>query len=149
MTTDQRGVLIRAHGEDAYGLITALRVARQAALEPEPGARFDVVVQGPLVRLLTAGSAAADDVVATTISSLVTVTVCRNSMQRAGITDDQLLAGTTRSRPRVPTSQPASGRAGPTCATERTGAPPGAVLCVRSREGYLVARGSRFTPGGR
>ena len=89
--TAKRGVLIHAHGEDGSGLGTALRVARQAALELVPGTRFEVIVQGPLVRLLTEGSAAAEDV-AVTVSPLVTVAACRNSMARAGISEHQLLA---------------------------------------------------------
>ena len=85
-----RHVLIHANGEDAASLATALRVARQAALELEAGTRFHVVVQGALVRRLTVGGEAADDVNGT-VSDTVSVAACRNSMDRVGVSEGELL----------------------------------------------------------
>lgn len=85
-----RHVLIHAHGEDAASLATALRVARQAALELEAGTRFHVVVQGPLVRHLVPGSDLAEEV-DSTVSGTVRVVACRNSMERAGVGERDLL----------------------------------------------------------
>ncbi len=86
-----RHVLIHAHGDEVGSLITALRVARQAALELEAGTRFHIVVQGPLVRRLMVGGELAEDVKAT-VSDTVSVAACHNSMDRAGVSDDELLS---------------------------------------------------------
>ena len=85
-----RHVLIHANGDDTASLATALRVARQAALELEAGTRFHVVVQGPLVRRLSAGGGLVDDLNAT-MSATVSVSACHNSMDRAGVSDQELL----------------------------------------------------------
>lgn len=85
-----RHVLIHANGDDQASLTTALRVARQAALEVEAGTRFHIVVQGPLVRALTAGGELAEDVTAT-VSDTVSVDACHNSMDRAGVSEEELL----------------------------------------------------------
>lgn len=85
-----RHVLIHANGDQPSSLTTALRVARQAAIQLDPGTRFHVVVQGPLVRLLTRTSEVADDVT-TTASNTVAVTACRNSIERAGVEEAALL----------------------------------------------------------
>lgn len=85
-----RTVLIHANGEDPASLATALRVARQAGLELEAGTRFQIVVQGPLVRRLTVGSEFADDL-NETVSDAVSVVACHNSMDRAGVRDADLL----------------------------------------------------------
>lgn len=77
-------VLIHANGEDPTSLRTALRVARQSAEELPAGTRFHVIVQGPLVAQLTAGSDFSEDL-ASTVSDTVEVAACRNSLQRAGI----------------------------------------------------------------
>lgn len=87
-----RHVLIHANGEEAASLATALRVARQAAHELDPGTRFHVVVQGALVRRLTVGSEFASDLDATASDS-VSVEACRNSMDRAGVGEADLLPG--------------------------------------------------------
>jgi hypothetical protein len=91
-------VLIHANGDEVASLITALRVARQAALELEAGTRFHVVVQGPLVRRLTLGGELTEDVKAT-VSDTVSIVACHNSMDRAGVSDEELLSevGTVRS----------------------------------------------------
>ncbi|MBW4042723.1 MAG: hypothetical protein HIU86_11480 [Acidobacteria bacterium] len=86
-----RHVLIHANGEDPASLATALRVARQSAIELPSGTRFHVVVQGPLVRLLTAGGESAEDVTVT-VSDTVSVAACRNSMDRAGVSEQELLS---------------------------------------------------------
>lgn len=87
-----RHVLIHANGEEASSLATALRVARQAAHELDPGTRFHIVVQGALVRRLTVGSEFASDL-DTTVSDTVRVAACRNSMDRAGVGEADLLPG--------------------------------------------------------
>lgn len=86
-----RHVLIHANGDEVASLITALRVARQAALELEAGTRFHVVVQGPLVGRLAVGGELTEDVKAT-VSETVSVAACRNSMDRAGVSEEELLS---------------------------------------------------------
>lgn len=83
-------MLLHANGDQPQSLVIALRVARQAASELESGTRFHIVVQGPLVRLLMHGSELTDDVNAS-ISDTVDVVACRNSMDRAGVRDAELL----------------------------------------------------------
>lgn len=87
-----RHVLVHAFGDQPDSLTTALRVARQAVFELEPNTTFQIVVQGPLVRLLASGSELADDI-GSTISDTVTVIACRNSMDRAGLSESELLTG--------------------------------------------------------
>lgn len=85
-----RHVLIHANGDDTASLATGLRVARQAGQELGPQTRFHVIVQGPLVRLLTANSPLVEDI-ETTQSDTVEVAACHNSMELVGVADDDLL----------------------------------------------------------
>lgn len=85
-----RHVLIHANGNDPASLATALRVARNASKELDPGTHFHVIVQGPLVQQLTRDSGLAADV-NDTVTSTITVTACHNSMDRAGVSESDLL----------------------------------------------------------
>lgn len=114
-----RHVLIHANGEEASSLATALRVARQAAHELDPGTRFHIVVQGALVRRLTVGSEFASDL-DTTVSDTVRVAACRNSMIGRESARRTCCRGWARCRRPAPISPRGSGRGGPTSGTDRS-----------------------------
>jgi intracellular sulfur oxidation DsrE/DsrF family protein len=92
-----RELLIHVSGSAPETLTAALRSAKNAAHaftgEHVP---IHVVVQGPLVRHLTANSPGADDVTATLGPNLhVHVHACQNSMNSANVTGTDLLPGVT------------------------------------------------------
>ncbi|WP_139004027.1 DsrE family protein [Arthrobacter crystallopoietes] len=70
-------------------LAAALRVARNARAEL-PGARIELVVQGPIVARLVGD---ASDAAGLAAEEGMTVTACRNSLRSAGIDEVSLAAG--------------------------------------------------------
>lgn len=89
--SEQRELLIHAFGSDPAVITGALRVARNAS-HGLPEARIRVVVQGPAVAGLVSG-AGFDEDLADTLRCPLEVTACGNSMEREGITQDQLTKG--------------------------------------------------------
>ncbi len=88
-----RELLIHASGSAPEILTAALRSARNAAHAfTDENVSIHVVVQGPLVRHLTADSPGAVDVTAT-LGPNLQVHACENSMKSANVTGGDLLPG--------------------------------------------------------
>jgi intracellular sulfur oxidation DsrE/DsrF family protein len=85
-----RELLIHASGSAPETLTAALRSARHAFAGETVS--IHVVVQGPLVRHLTADSPGAENVSAS-LGPNVQVQACRNSMSSANVTSGDLLPG--------------------------------------------------------
>lgn len=94
VTTLNRRLLIHAYGSDPVEtLLAALRVTANAHREFDPDVRIRLVVQGPAVALLTAGSEQIKDLEAAVALRGVAVVACRNSLRSAGVAEDELHAG--------------------------------------------------------
>jgi hypothetical protein len=88
-----RELLIHASGSAPETLTAALRSARNAAHAfAGETVSIRVVVQGPLVRHLTANSPGADDITAA-LGPNLHVHACENSMHSANVTGGDLLPG--------------------------------------------------------
>lgn len=80
-----RYLLIHAFGEDPVALSTALRVARNTIRELGANTGIHIVVQGPLVRQLSAGSSFANEIIETHAAGPIEIAACHNSMASAGV----------------------------------------------------------------
>jgi intracellular sulfur oxidation DsrE/DsrF family protein len=90
-----RELLIHVSGSATETLTAALRSAKNAAHTlTDDDVFIHVVVQGPLVRHLTADATGADDVTAT-LGPNLHVYACQNSMNSANVTGTDLLPGVT------------------------------------------------------
>ncbi|WP_206477454.1 DsrE family protein [Microbacterium sp. KRD172] len=83
-------LLIHAYGADPEVLSTAFRVARNSARELGSGVGIHIVVQGPAVEQLTAGSSYADEIAEVATSRAIEVTACSNSMATIGVDKSEL-----------------------------------------------------------
>lgn len=93
MNTDQeRLLLIHAYGdENSEALSTALRVARNSTERLGPHVAIQIVVQGPAVKLLTAGTIYEDDLATVKNHPAIRILACENSMASAAVERGQLL----------------------------------------------------------
>lgn len=83
-------LLIHAYGADPGILSTALRVARNSAKELGSDVGIHIVVQGPAVEQLTAGSGFAEEITELIASHSVEVAACNNSMVSVGVDKSEL-----------------------------------------------------------
>ena len=87
-----RHLLIHAYGDTPDALSTALRVARNSTQDLGPEAGIHIVVQGPLVRQLSAGSPFAQEITETRAAGPIDIAACQNSMTSAGVEAADLAA---------------------------------------------------------
>lgn len=88
-----RGLLVHSAGPaESAGISAALRSAANAVAALVPGVPVEVVVQGPGVGLLTAGSTL-EEPVSEALARGIRILACWNSLRSVGLTPEQLSSG--------------------------------------------------------
>lgn len=88
-----RGLLVHSAGPaDSAGISAALRSAANAVAALGPGVPVEVVVQGPGVGLLVAGSPL-EEPVSEALAGGIRILACGNSLRSVGLTPGQLSNG--------------------------------------------------------